>query len=329
MVLTASNAYVKYGYEPTYGTGTNVAAAIFGKNQEITGLTWMTNQQAVTQLDTVEIQDFMYGKNEGRCGLEYILSNPWIFSSVFHTPITTGTSGLRTFVWTTDDTTIVGLPAIKKTPLTMNLQVGYAAEDGNVVRNAKGAVTTSLSLKTAINDPVQISQQIVWAKEDGITTSLVKPVAAANDSEFAPYMFHHARLQLPSGTTLAQVQDLELTFNTNAEQYYGLGDASGIDAFRGLFELTGKFTIAVLDESNLQRVIDRETEATLVVDISNGQSSTNEKSMKFEFSTIGFGEHTTDFKPGEAVIENMPFQASRCKITAKNNVAGILYPRSP
>ena len=296
MVLTASSAYVKYGYELNYGFGAT-DSVIFGKDQKLSGLKWMTNQQEITQLHTPEVQDFVYGKNEGTCGIDYTLSNPWAFTSVFNKrikipiddvdPDTTGDQPIPDNQYWTSDPRVN--PLIRRIP-SMNLQFGYTGGDGRptdspIVRNAKGAVTSTLNIKTGINDKVSVSQSIVWANEDAITTVFAAP-ALDVDAAFIPFMFHHASLQLPSGTTLAQVQDLDITFDTGAQQWYGIGDEDGVDAHRGLLKMTGKFSMAVIDNFNLGRVRDREVIPNMKIVIGSPQNST----ITIDCERIGFGE---------------------------------------
>ena len=323
MVLTASSAYVKYGYESTYGGGA-LTSSIFGKDQKISGLTWMTNQQEITQLYTPEIQDYVYGKNEGKCSLDYTLSNPWIFSSIFNSIIPSSTdtdpdqSGTQRSnadqYWTSNPDVN---PSIRMMN-TSHLEFGYDASVSNVVRNAKGVITTSIALKTAINDKVTVSQNMVWGNEDTINTTISAP-SLDTDSEFIPYMFHHATLELPSGSSLAQVQDLDITFDTGAEQYYNLGSPNGVDAYRKLFKISGKFSMAVLDASNLQRVVSREVQANMKIVLSNNRTGTNERSITINCERVGLGENTTDYEPGEPVIEGVPFQIGHVNIEANNN----------
>ena len=319
MVLTASSAYVKYGYESSYGTGTS-KPHIFGNNQKISSLTWMTNMQELSQLDTPEIQGFVYGKNEGKCGVDYQMNNPWIFTSLFGDPTSSTTDDLTDHTWTSDPSDNATIRKIK----TSNLQFGYNATLDEIVRNAKGAVTSNLTFKTSINNRVDVSQNLLWGMEDTIATSFTRPSDGINDG-FFPYMFHNAKLELPSGTALGQVQDLELSFDTGAEQLYELGDASSVDAYRKLFKITGKFSMAVLDEANLQRVVDRVSVADLKIKLTNtmpDNEDDDEKSVEITLKTIGLGEHTVDFEPGEPVIENMTFQAGRATIVAKNHLSG-------
>ena len=200
-----------------------------------------------------------------------------------------------------------------------DIEVGFDAKPSktDVLRNLKGSIFQSLNIKSSIGETVQASTDFIYGKADTITTSLVTPTA--DDVSF-PYTFAHATLDLPDGTEVAEVQDFDITFNTNAELLYEQGDANAVGAFRKLFEMTCKLNASFIDKTQLQRVIDRTELATLTVEFTNGLSGTSEKTIKIEFAGVGISEHSLSIAPTEPIFEDLTFQMRNVKVTANNSV---------
>jgi len=314
MTRSASSAYVEYGYESTFGGGSGTLPMLFGKEQKANGLEFNPNQIPLGQLYTPEIDCFVYGRNEGKVSMEYVLANPWFLSSVFGNPTSALDTGSRyTHTWESDPSSNSSIRDIS----SMHLQIGFDGTTGDVVRNAKGAVCPSLSLKMALNEPIRVTQEIVWGNEDTVSTTLDSSVGTVGS--FTPYTFVHASIELPSGTTIATVQDFELNLNTNAELLYALGDADAVDAWRKILEMTGKLSMTVLDKTQIDNVMARAEQATMKVTITNGLTGDNLKDIIFTFTGVGLSLHNnTGLEPGELVMENVDFQCRRVSVVARN-----------
>ena len=248
----------------------------------------------------------------------------WVISaasgSVFS--ISTTTTGAGTAVGTANKV----LNATIATPHTMHIEHGLDAETNNVVRNMKGVVMNSLTLKATLNETVKATAELAWGNEDAVTTTL-DGSPAADDIKF-PYTFAHASLELPGATTVAQIQEFELTFNLNSELLYGIGSANAVSAFRKIFDMTGKFKAATVDKTQLQRIFDAADGttantgiATLKVTLTNGLTTTNEKAIILDFTGVGTSEHQTQMEPGEPVFEDLVWQLRNVTVTANNGIA--------
>jgi hypothetical protein len=208
----------------------------------------------------------------------------------------------------------------------MHIEHGFDAETADVVRNMKGVIMNSLSLKASLGEVVKCTSELVWGNEDAIGTA-VDTTIAADDIKF-PYTFAHATLELPDATVVAQLQEFEITFNMNTELLYGMGSANAVGAFRKIFEMTGKFKSATVNKTQLQRVFDAADAttantgiATLQITLTNGLATSLEKSIILDFAGVGVSEHSTEMQPGEAVFENLSFQLRNVQVTANNSVA--------
>lgn len=321
MARTGSSAYVEYGYESSFTGGTTYTKA-FGMEQKVTGLRFMNNQIPIPELYTPEIQKYAYGKDEGAATLEWIISNPWFFDFIFANPESTGASPYS-HKWSSDPDW-VGAGAFDNTDVrnyrSAALEFGFNGETANEVRTALGVIAPSLTIRTTINDTVKASMPLIWGKESSIGTTLDTSVVA-DDIQF-PYTFVHASLELPDGTVIAQIQDFEITFSPNGELIWGIGSKNATaTSGKKILNMTGKFKKSKLDATALQKVLDRTEVATLEIKLTNGLSSTNERSITLLGTGVGISEHSTDYVPGEIVFENLTWQISSMLVTAVNNTS--------
>lgn len=321
MARTGSSAYLQYGYESSYGGGATQTKA-FGCETKLTGLRYANNIIPVKELYTPEIKAFAHGKNEGAATIEWIVSNPWFWNFIFANPETTGASPY-THEWSSDPDW-VGSGAFDNTDVrnytTGHIEIGFEGEVANEVRNAKGVIAPSLVLRTTVNETVKASMPLIWSAEDVIGTTLDTSVAG-DDIQF-PYTFVHASLELPNGSAIAQIQDFELTFSPEGEQIWGLSSADAVaTSGKKVINMTGRFRAGKVDSSNLAKVVARTEEATLEVILTNGLSSTDERSITLLFTGVGVAEHTSDVVPGEIVFENLTFNMRSVKVTAVNNTS--------
>jgi len=320
MVRTGSNAFVHYGIESTFGGGATQTRA-FGLEQKVNSLTFKNNQIPLSQLNSIEVQSFAYGKNEGSGSLDFVLSNPWIFDTVLGGVDKTGSTNDYSYVWDSDYSNLSSDNTGVKVPKSFDIEVGFDAKPSktDVLRNLKGSVINQIAVKSSVGETVKVTMDFLYGIVDTISTS-VSGGTTADDISF-PYTFAHATLELPDGSAVAEIQDFDINFATNCELLYEQGAANAVGAFRKLFEITGKFNASFIDKTQLQRVIDRTEVATLTVEFTNGLSGTSEKSIKLEFAGVGLSEHSLSIAPVEPIFEDLTFQMRNVKITANNSIS--------
>lgn len=314
-IHSGSSAYVEYGYEAVFGDGA-AATYLFGKEQKANSLEFQNSQQPLPQLYTPEVESFLYKKNFGGCTMEYVLSNPWAFATILNDPVFAGATP-NTHTFDSDPDQAGGVTSTRNV-CSIHLEFFQDGQTGGVLRNAKGVICPSLNMKTSIDTPVSISQQLTWGIEDTVTTTAGTPSADA----FTPYSFVHGSIELPdAGGTISNVQEIDLTFNTGAELVYGIDNTpNAVGAFRKILNMTGKLTIALIDKVNIDRVLARTEIADMRVKFSNGLIDDAEKSMDFLFSGIGLSRHGSQgVAPGELLTEIMDFQCRKVVMVASND----------
>lgn len=325
MVRTGASGYLQYGKESTFGGGAT-QTRVFGLEQKISGLTWKNNQIPLPQLNDIEIQRYAYGRNEGQASVEWVLSNPWFFDIILDAVDTSGSGSDYTHIWNSDKDALTADNSGVVIPHTMHIEHGLDGETGNVIRNMKGVVFNSVTLKAALNETIKCTGELAWGKEDAVGTTLDTTIAT--DGINFPYTFAHATLELPDATVVAQLQEFEITLNLNTELLYGMGSADAVSAFRKIFEMTGKFKAATVDKTQIDRVFDAADGttantgiATLQITLTNGLSGNDEKAIVLDFAGVGVSEHSTEMQPGEAVFENLTWQLRNIQVTANNSVS--------
>jgi hypothetical protein len=322
MVRTGAHGTLKYGEESSFGGGAT-ATRPFGLQQSVGSLSFKNNQIALTQLNSIEVQSFAYGKNEGSGSVDFVLSSPWVFDAILGGVDTSGSSSDYSHIWDSDSTNLTADNTGIKVPKSFDIEVGFDSKTStDVVRHCKGSVFSSLNIKSSIGETVTGSMDFLYGVVDTITTSIGSPIA--DDIAF-PYTFSHASLQFPdgSGNVIAEVQDFDISFSSNTELLYEQGSASAVGAFRKLFEMTGKFNASFIDKAQLQKVFNRTELATLTAIFTNGLTGTSEKSIKIEFAGIGLSEHSLSIAPNEPIFEDLTFQMRNVKVTAGNSISAV------
>ncbi len=320
MVRTGAHGTLKYGEESSFGGGAT-ATRPFGLQQAINSLSFKNNQIVLTQLNNIEVDSYAYGKNEGSGSIDFVLSSPWVFDAILGGVDTSGSSSNYSHIWDSNSGNLTADNTGIASPKSFDIEVGFDTKTStDVVRHLKGTLFSSLNLKSSIGETVTGALDFIYGKVDTITTSIGSPIADGVDF---PYTFSHASIELLDGTTIAEVQDFDISFTSNTELLYEQGSANAVGGFRKLFEMTGKFNASFIDKTQLQRVFDRTELATLTVEFTNGLSGTSEKAIKVEFAGVGLSEHSLSIVPNEPVFEDLTFQMRNVKVTANNSVATV------
>jgi len=318
MVSSASSAYVIRSFENTFGAGGTVEHAL-GFDAKISGLEWTNNQQSLPTLYTPEVEAFLYGRNAGSCSIEYTLGNSYWLTGLFNNPVTQDNTTNNTQIkriWKSDPT----LNANIRVPKTQHLEFGAALTGENVVRNAKGVVTETVQLKTSIDNPVSITETFAWGKEDAISTSLDSTIP--NNASFTAMNFVHSSIEMPNGTDLVKVQDLELTINRNQKLLWALGSADAQSAYPQLLEMTGKVILAFENADALDKVVARGEVATMEITITNGLTNAAERSLTLLFTGVGLSTHRTPtINPGELILQEFDFTCRNIVATSVDATA--------
>ena len=343
MVRTGASSYIRYDWEDTFGTTafTDSTHKAFGLQARLGSWTLGHSPKDLPQLNQVEYRDFAYGQQNGALTVDFVLSNPWIFQALLGTTATTG-SGPYVHTWGT----LGNVNANARTVTPFSVEVGFAAEDANIIRRAQGCILNSLTVNTAIDTTVDCSADITYGSEtDPTTTYHASP--PVDDIRF-PYTFAHGELRWygdsgvdtdNASSVVAQLQSCNITIAQNPTLLYSIGSHRSVAAYRRILDITGNFQASWIDNKKLLQLLDqiekppksfiREGVSGANVDailtFTNGGSGVAKKSITIKLEGIRPDSVSIDgIVPVEPVFETINWRAKTITVVADNNIATAL-----
>ena len=215
MVRTGASSYLQYDFETTFGGGelTTPDMKAFGLQQKVTNWSLNNSKKTLGELFSIEPSDFAYGKQTGSLGVDFVLSEPWVFGLLFGTPTYSAVPTPNTFTYDIS----AGEAAVR----SAMIEIGFDGETSKVTRRMEGCVLNSLNITSNIDELIQCSADFQYGKESLVTTDVVTSGSThtdnfSKDSNLTettnfPYTFAHATFKY-NGSTVAQVQAADLTF---------------------------------------------------------------------------------------------------------------------
>lgn len=319
MVRTGAHAYLKYGWETTFGTPSGAIDKKFGINDSLGSWSLNHNRQDLPALNQVTVEHYAYGQQQGSLSVDFTLSNPWILRSILGTPSKTGSNP---YVYTYPHAS----NGINKTPQSFTVEIGFDGSSGDIVRTLQGCVAESLSINTSVGQLVNCSVSASYGIENAPSVSL--GTAPTEPTVVFPYTFAHARLKY-NGQTLAQVQDLQITIAQNTALLYALNSHQAVDAYRQLLDITGSFKASLINKNILEDMLEQISKGT-----SGTYSETVGGSPELEIAFIkdnnesiiitGTGLAPTDltydgFRANEPIFESINWRIKNLTIAATNS----------
>jgi len=340
-IFTGGSASVLYGYEgaTSFGTAASSITSIFGMNQKVSSLTINTGQMPLNKLGQVEVSKFAYGQQTGSVNIGYVWDSgksDQIFKALFGAPsVASGAdvypaSSTKPFTGTEGSGSISVSPS---SPLSLTTQIHQVIANGSntlLNRTLKGCIVQSLALSTSIGETLNATLDMAFAREDTASveasSGFVEQNASGNDVATSPYTFAHGVLKTSTGgdsiAEIAEVQDVDITFNTNSELLWGLGSHHAKTVFRKIFDVTGRFKSSSKDGDLIQALIDQSivagTEGMSTADVSLELTFTDgAKSLKIELGGVSITDHSTSgIEPAEPIFEEVNLKAKSVRIVS-------------
>ena len=335
-VFTGGSVSVGYGYETAFGTAQGTIDKIFGLNTKVTSLTLNTSQVSLNKLGQVEPTKFYFGQQSGSLGVGFVLDDEEshrIFRCLYEnsgsTPQTQGGSSFAYPSSLGENTTAV------KTPASITTRVQIQNGSKVLTRSLQGCIVNNLSLSTSIGETVNATVDMMFAEESTADveadTGTITAQTAINSATLTPYTFAHGELKVGTGTSgvltkVFDVQDIDVSFATNAELLFGLGKHYAQNAFRKVFDVGGRFKTTIKDGALLQYVIDQSIK-TLETETLTGTNNVGlslkfengSKSILIEFGGVSLTDHSASgLEPNEVLFEEVNFKAKSSKITVSS-----------
>ena len=339
MVRTGASSYVRYDWENTFGTAAfdNATHKAFGLNARLGSWTLGHSPKDLPRLNQVEVAQYAYGQQTGSLSVDFVLSNPWIFRALYGAQATTG-SGPYVHTWGT-----TGDVSGAKTITPFSVEVGFAAEDANIVRTATGCILNSLSIGATIDGTVDCSADITYGNEADNGTSYHS--SPPSDDVNFPYTFAHGELRWygddaadtdASGSIIAELQTANITFAQNPALLYSIGSNKAVSSFRRVFDITGNFQASWVNNKKLLQLLDqiekpgtsfiREGQSGAAVDailtFTNGGTGATLKTITIRLSGVRPDSISIDgIVPVEPVFETINWRAKTASVTAENAIS--------
>ena len=339
MVRTGASAYVRYGFEDTYGVGASPTDS-FGLKTGVSTWTLTTNRTALAALGQVEPTTFAYGQQQGSLSIGFVFGDTTsykIFQAIYGAPTTSvtekifggldGGDAIKNMLQTGDS-----VPNDDGLTFTTEIGVDLEGTTTNNIRTLNGCILNTLSLSAAINDTVNCTADITYGKEDAPSTNYAVGNNPAETS--APFTFAHGTLALRTadGTdTIAELQEADVNFTQNTDLLYKLGSNQATSSYKRVLDITGRFRASWLNTDKLLAVINQQagsghketwgdayagggTDVELNLTFDNAATG---KALVITLNGLSFADHSvTGLEPVEPIFEELNWQAKTCKVTA-------------
>ncbi len=302
-------SWSKYGWETTFGTVAGTIDKTLGQGIKITTLQRKNNIESVFTLGSRNAQELVPEKYEGLLGLEFALANPWFLRAVFGTVTSTGTNP-TTHTFTESDT----IPSISFE--------NDVDSDTPSVAKLLGCKVEACTITCAIGEIARVKLDLPFANEThGSSTS------AQVAETFELYTFAYGSLELPDGTTLADVQNVEVAIKNKTEPIFGLGSRFAQQMPVKEREYTAKATLAFEASANLLTklyggssgpVANPAETATMELVFDNGLTSANQRQISMVFTGVQLDDHNMPQDPTTVLMEDASLIMRSCVCTAKN-----------
>lgn len=313
-VVSGYASYVNYGYEATYGAGA-ASNRTFGHGTKVT-INRRNNMERIYGLGSRNAASTVAKKYEGTASVEFILSNGSFFRAVLGT-VTDGGATPYTHTYTEANT----LPSFA---IDTGTELGTLDE----VSELQGCKVGSMTLTAAVNEVVRVRLECPY-KTETLATSGIGSLVAETES---PFTFAQGSLQLPSGSTIGNVQSIELTMNNSLEGVWGLGSRIKTAEVEKIREYNLRMTVAFSQVSDfLTKFLGAAgapvagtpaAQATLILTFTNGLTLANERSVVITLANIYLDEETLPKDVNEVIKEDVTGWAlSGTSIVYSNNTA--------
>lgn len=309
MAVKSHNTYVAYSWESSYADGGSPFTIPFGPNLSFDASP-SRNSERVTNLNERNAYTVVSKNYAGAWNAEFDLVNGWWARAVLGSaPVT---SGSPNYVHTYKEANTVPSMAIED---AINLPTDRS-------RIIKGAKVQTARITAAVGEKARVSLTGVYADEEKTTTLQSSP---PTDSD-PPFTFVQGQL-VQNGSTIAQVDSVEIEVNNNVDLEHALNSDKAIAAVEGPREYNVTCTVKVHDDEQLEKFFGGSGSpistvtpyATLVLKFDNGQADTSQRTLQINLGSVYPDTYKNAHAPGEVEKEEINLIACYCgSITYQN-----------
>ena len=304
-ISTGYRGLLAYGYESSFRSGTVANAnKVFGLNQRVGSLRFGENLNTYYTIGSRVAEGFAYGPFEGSMSVDFYLANPWFFKSLLNRYNVTSEASAYIHTFEVDNT-------------VPSLVILSGTQDAPVL--IKGAVVSSATISTAVDEVVSVSLDINFAEAVSLTSAPSQP-----SETFRPFTFAHGALYRDA-TMLGYVQNIEISMDNAANMVRSVGSRLATDYFAGLLTIEGRMSIVMTDNSWLLRALENlenhgpsKIATNLKLTLNNG-----EQTIELDLQDVYLTEESLGLEPGEMVVYELPFRAKNVVVRAINNISSM------
>jgi len=307
-------AYVNYGYEASYGAGA-VSARTFGAGNKLS-VSRKNSMEKIYGLGNRNAVAAVALKYAGTASVDFVLCNGSFWRAVLGS-VADGGATPYTHTYTEADE----IPSFA-------IDTGVELGGDDAVTELKGCKIMSCTLTAAVGETVKVKLECPYKTETLSTSGIGSQVAETE----VPFTFAQGTLEFPSGTTIANVQNVELTINNDLEMLYGLGSRLATAGVEKKREYSVKMTAAFTDVTNFLTDFlgasggplagTPAAVATLVLTFTNGGAGADERSFVITLANLYLDDESLPKDVNEVVKEDVTgFALSGTSVVYSNNTA--------
>ena len=309
MVYVGETSVVGFGYESTFKTKATSIDKIFGQGTRITTINIKNNVERIYNIGARVAQQLAALRFEGSWSVEaYLSNNDWMKLALGKETEITNTAGT-----VTGYTYEVGNDVISAT-----IEIGMTSGGSNLVRDLLGAIVRRWTLDCRVNEIVTVRLDGAYATES-VSTPTALPSYTLDYGNVMTFV--DGSVQLPTGTTVAKVQEISLDVDTGATNIFSIGDRTAVDKYGRNYEISGKMSVVAEDPTMLEYALgvgasgatspaSGVTEITAEIKFDNGTNS-----CIIDLSGLSIEGISNRLEANEIVIWDVDFVARDIKIT--------------
>ena len=314
--VSGAYGYVNYGFEATYGAGA-VSARTFGHGVKVS-FARKNNMERIHSLGQRNAYTTAALKYEGTASIDFVMSNGSFFRAVLGS-VADGGAGPYTHTYTEANA-----------PPSFAIDTGSELGTNDEVTELKGCMVNSMTMTATTGDTIKVRLECPYQTETLATSGIGTQVAET----FDVFTFAHGALELPTGSTIGEVQSFELTANNNLESVFGLGARQLVTQVAKIRQYDVRMTVTFKDVSQLLQKFYGDTvgptavntpapSATLKLTFTNGLLTTNLRSIVMTFANIYLNEETLPKDVNEVIKEDVTGWALSCTSVVWNNNTAV------
>ena len=282
---------------------------MFGKNQQITTLAIRNNPEHLYGYGTRSVVDVVPKQFEGALGVEWTLSNPYIFYALLgEAPEPSSFENvIKTFTFNQGF-------CVK----SMQMDLGLKLREKDVDLSIYGICVNSLSLNANVNEIVNCSLDGLFRDYAKAVVTEESDITPAEEGVgFAPYVFHHGSV-VCSDVEEGTVQTFSLDISNNLLMQYGVGDRHPQNVVPQQLDITASLDTTFDDIEFLDIVKTMGKQTSITLTFNNGKSGEDEREIEITLEDIWYEEFNPTIQYNVPLTHNIPIRVGKITVVSKD-----------